>query len=160
VVLDEATAGFDPKSQDKLMELFCPIGPRRPSRAPAFARNARHSARKIVLERRLGGAKLVHDVDLPTHCAHSGGGSAEAAQSREATVQASPASLDLSTGRHKQTELVPWRPVSQTLMPRRRGSVSMWKLLWDEAREAMWLASIIGALSALGVGLAIALAAA
>jgi hypothetical protein len=36
----------------------------------------------------------------------------------------------------------------------------MWKLLWDEAREAMWLASIIGALSALGVGLAIALAAA
>jgi hypothetical protein len=32
--------------------------------------------------------------------------------------------------------------------------------LWDELREMVWLASMIGALSVLGVGLAIVLAAA
>ena len=32
--------------------------------------------------------------------------------------------------------------------------------LWDEVREMMWLASLIAGLSALGVGLALALAAA
>jgi hypothetical protein len=36
----------------------------------------------------------------------------------------------------------------------------MWNTLWDEVREMVWLASVIAALSALGVGLALALAAA
>jgi hypothetical protein len=32
--------------------------------------------------------------------------------------------------------------------------------LWDELREIAWLASVVGALSVVGVGLAVALAAA
>jgi hypothetical protein len=36
----------------------------------------------------------------------------------------------------------------------------MWNGLWDELREMMWLASVIGGLSVLGVGIAVALAAA
>jgi hypothetical protein len=36
----------------------------------------------------------------------------------------------------------------------------MWKSVLDEAREVMWLASVIGGLSAMGVGLAVVLAAA
>ena len=36
----------------------------------------------------------------------------------------------------------------------------MWNTLWDELREIAWLASVIGALSVLGAGLAVALAAA
>lgn len=36
----------------------------------------------------------------------------------------------------------------------------MWNGLWEELREMMWLASVIGGLSVLGVGLAVALAAA
>jgi hypothetical protein len=36
----------------------------------------------------------------------------------------------------------------------------MWNTLWDELREAVWLASVIGALSIIGVGLAVVLAAA
>ena len=43
---------------------------------------------------------------------------------------------------------------------RRRGSAKMWNSLFDELREMIWLASIIGGLSALGVGLAVAFAAA
>jgi hypothetical protein len=35
----------------------------------------------------------------------------------------------------------------------------MWKSVIDEAREVVWLASIVGGLSAAGVGLAIVLAA-
>ena len=64
VVLDEATAALDPKSQIKLMELLVAIPDitllsvgHRPE-LEAF-----HS-RKIVLERRKGGAKLVSDIDL------------------------------------------------------------------------------------------------
>jgi hypothetical protein len=34
----------------------------------------------------------------------------------------------------------------------------MLKFWWDELREVVWLASMIGGLSALGVGLAVALA--
>jgi hypothetical protein len=34
----------------------------------------------------------------------------------------------------------------------------MWKFVLDEAREVVWLASIVGGLSAVGVGIAIALA--
>lgn len=36
----------------------------------------------------------------------------------------------------------------------------MWNTLWDELREMVWLVSVIGGLSVLGVGLAVALAAA
>jgi hypothetical protein len=36
----------------------------------------------------------------------------------------------------------------------------MWQTMWDELREMVWLASVIGGLSVLGVGLAVALAAA
>ena len=71
VVLDEATSALDPKSQVKLMELLVArpdltllsIGHR--PELEAF-----HS-RKIVLERRPEGGKLVHDVDLmePAHTA-------------------------------------------------------------------------------------------
>ena len=39
-------------------------------------------------------------------------------------------------------------------------STRMWYTLWDELREAVWLASVIGALSIVGVGLAVVLAAA
>jgi hypothetical protein len=35
----------------------------------------------------------------------------------------------------------------------------MWKSIFDEAREIVWLASILGGLSMVGVGLAIAFAA-
>jgi hypothetical protein len=36
----------------------------------------------------------------------------------------------------------------------------MWNSLFDEVREMIWLASMIGGLSALGVGLAVAFSAA
>jgi hypothetical protein len=36
----------------------------------------------------------------------------------------------------------------------------MWHALWDELREMIWLASLIGGLSVVGVGLAVVLAAA
>ena len=35
----------------------------------------------------------------------------------------------------------------------------MWKSMLDEAREVVWLASVIGGLSAVGVGMAVVLAA-
>jgi len=35
----------------------------------------------------------------------------------------------------------------------------MWNTVWDELRETIWLASVIGVLSAAGVGLAVALVA-
>jgi putative ATP-binding cassette transporter len=65
IVLDEATSALDPESQDKLMELLTTelaattlvsVGHR--PELEAF-----HS-RKIVLERRRGGARFVTDVDL------------------------------------------------------------------------------------------------
>jgi putative ATP-binding cassette transporter len=69
VVLDEATAALDPKSQVKLMELLVDrpdltllsVGHR--PELEAF------HTRKIELERRYGGAKLVRDVELlePAH---------------------------------------------------------------------------------------------
>ena len=36
----------------------------------------------------------------------------------------------------------------------------MWNTFWEELREVVWLASVVGGLSVLGVGLAVALAAA
>ena len=65
IVLDEATSALDPKSQDMLMALLCSelkdativsVGHR--PELEAF-----HN-RKIVLERRRGGAKLVSDISL------------------------------------------------------------------------------------------------
>jgi vitamin B12/bleomycin/antimicrobial peptide transport system ATP-binding/permease protein len=66
VVLDEATAALDPKSQDKLMDLLVArpeitllsVG-HRPELEPFHTR-------KITLERRPEGAKLVRDVELPS----------------------------------------------------------------------------------------------
>ncbi len=39
------------------------------------------------------------------------------------------------------------------------GAPGIWQQVREEAREVIWLASVIGALSAAGVGLAVALAA-
>jgi vitamin B12/bleomycin/antimicrobial peptide transport system ATP-binding/permease protein len=65
IVLDEATSALDDKSQDKMMELLTKTLPNATivSVAHRTELEAFHS-RKIVLERRKGGAKLVSDVDL------------------------------------------------------------------------------------------------
>ncbi len=65
VVLDEATSALDEKSQDKMMEIVVNELPNATivSVAHRVELEAFHS-RKIVLERRKGGAKLVSDVDL------------------------------------------------------------------------------------------------
>jgi putative ATP-binding cassette transporter len=65
IVLDEATSALDEKSQDAMMELMFKELPKATvvSVAHRIELEAFHS-RKIVLERRKGGAKLVSDVDL------------------------------------------------------------------------------------------------
>jgi len=65
IVLDEATSALDAKSQDKMMELMTKELPKATvvSVAHRVELEAFHS-RKIVLERRKGGAKLVSDIDL------------------------------------------------------------------------------------------------
>ena len=65
IVLDEATSALDEKSQDKMMELLTRELPKATivSVAHRAELEAFHS-RKIVLERRKGGAKLVSDIDL------------------------------------------------------------------------------------------------
>jgi putative ATP-binding cassette transporter len=65
IVLDEATSALDEKSQDKMMETVIREMPKATivSVAHRVELEAFHS-RKIVLERRKGGAKLVSDVDL------------------------------------------------------------------------------------------------
>jgi vitamin B12/bleomycin/antimicrobial peptide transport system ATP-binding/permease protein len=65
VVLDEATSALDEKSQDKMMDIVTKELPNATivSVAHRVELEAFHS-RKIVLERRKGGAKLVSDVDL------------------------------------------------------------------------------------------------
>jgi len=65
IVLDEATSALDEKSQDKMMALVTRTLPKATivSVAHRIELEAFHS-RKIVLERRKGGAKLVSDVDL------------------------------------------------------------------------------------------------
>lgn len=65
IVLDEATAALDPKSQDKLMELIS----KRPEKTTLISVGHRPELeafhnRKIVLERRRGAAKLVSDIKL------------------------------------------------------------------------------------------------
>ena len=65
IVLDEATSALDEKSQDKMMALMTKELPKATvvSVAHRIELEAFHS-RKIVLERRKGGAKLVSDIDL------------------------------------------------------------------------------------------------
>lgn len=65
VVLDEATSALDEKSQDKMMQMVTDALPKATivSVAHRVELEAFHS-RKIVLERRKGGARLVSDVDL------------------------------------------------------------------------------------------------
>jgi vitamin B12/bleomycin/antimicrobial peptide transport system ATP-binding/permease protein len=65
VVLDEATSALDEKSQDKIMEMLMKELPKATivSVAHRAELEAYHS-RKITLERRKGGAKLVSDVEL------------------------------------------------------------------------------------------------
>jgi vitamin B12/bleomycin/antimicrobial peptide transport system ATP-binding/permease protein len=65
IVLDEATSALDEKSQDKMMALMTKTLPKATvvSVAHRAELEAFHS-RKIVLERRKGGAKLVSDIDL------------------------------------------------------------------------------------------------
>jgi putative ATP-binding cassette transporter len=65
IVLDEATAALDPESQDKLMALLS----NQPESMTLISVGHRPELeafhdRKIVLERRLGGAKLVSDIKL------------------------------------------------------------------------------------------------
>ena len=65
IVLDEATAALDPESQDKLMALLS-VEPQNTTLISVGHRpelEAFHS-RKIVLERRKGGAKLVSDINI------------------------------------------------------------------------------------------------
>jgi putative ATP-binding cassette transporter len=65
IVLDEATSALDEKSQDKMMDMVTKELPKATivSVAHRAELEAFHS-RKIVLERRKAGAKLVSDVDL------------------------------------------------------------------------------------------------
>ncbi len=65
IVLDEATSALDEKSQDQMMELMIKELPKATvvSVAHRAELEAFHS-RKIVLERRKRGARLVSDVDL------------------------------------------------------------------------------------------------
>jgi putative ATP-binding cassette transporter len=65
IVLDEATAALDPESQDKLMELLS----KQPESTALLSVGHRPELeafhnRKVVLERRKGGAKLVSDIKL------------------------------------------------------------------------------------------------
>ena len=65
IVLDEATSALDEKSQDKMMDMVMTALPKATiiSVAHRAELEAYHS-RKITLERRKGGAKLVSDIDL------------------------------------------------------------------------------------------------
>ncbi len=65
IVLDEATSALDEKSQDKMMQMVIDELPEVTiiSVAHRAELEAFHS-RKITLERREGGAKLVSDIDL------------------------------------------------------------------------------------------------
>jgi vitamin B12/bleomycin/antimicrobial peptide transport system ATP-binding/permease protein len=73
VVLDEATAALDPQSQDRLMELLV----RQPEHTTLISVGHRPELesfhnRKIVLERRRGGARFVSDVYLESNAGPRG----------------------------------------------------------------------------------------
>jgi putative ATP-binding cassette transporter len=65
IVLDEATSALDEKTQDKIMQMMIDELPNATvlSVAHRVELEAFHS-RKITLEKREGGARLVSDVDL------------------------------------------------------------------------------------------------
>lgn len=73
IVMDEATAALDEKSQDRMMQTVIDELPDATiiSVAHRAELEAFHS-RKITLERREGGAKLVSDIDLMSRKARSG----------------------------------------------------------------------------------------
>ena len=73
IVMDEATAALDEKSQDKMMQTVIDELPDATiiSVAHRPELEAFHS-RKITLERREGGAKLVSDIDLIPRKARAG----------------------------------------------------------------------------------------
>jgi putative ATP-binding cassette transporter len=65
VVLDEATSALDPPSQDKMMQLLSDELKERTILSVAHRPELEQfHSRKIVLERRKGGARLVSDIDL------------------------------------------------------------------------------------------------
>ncbi|MER9050679.1 ABC transporter ATP-binding protein/permease [Mesorhizobium sp. M0923] len=65
IVLDEATSALDEKSQDKMMEMIIRELPKVTIISVAHrAELETFHSRKITLERREGGAKLVSDIDL------------------------------------------------------------------------------------------------
>jgi putative ATP-binding cassette transporter len=68
IVLDEATSALDEKTQDRIMEMLIQELPNATivSVAHRAELEAFHS-RKITLERREGGARLVSDIDLIAH---------------------------------------------------------------------------------------------
>jgi putative ATP-binding cassette transporter len=68
IVLDEATSALDEKTQDKIMQMLIEEMPEATilSVAHRVELEAFHS-RKITLERREGGARLVSDIDLAPH---------------------------------------------------------------------------------------------
>lgn len=73
IVMDEATAALDEKSQDKMMQTVIEELPDATiiSVAHRAELEAFHS-RKITLERREGGAKLVSDIELIPRKARAG----------------------------------------------------------------------------------------
>jgi hypothetical protein len=50
-------------------------------------------------------------------------------------------------------------PTAAVDSPSRYGSTTMFKSVLNETREILWLASVVGGLSAVGVGIAVALVA-
>lgn len=65
IVLDEATSALDPQSQDKMMELLAKELKDRTIVSVAHRPELEQfHSRKILLERRKGGARLVSDIDL------------------------------------------------------------------------------------------------
>ena len=65
IVLDEATSALDPKSQDELMQLLSDEMEGLTIISVGHRPELEHfHSRKLVLERRTGGAKLVSDIAL------------------------------------------------------------------------------------------------
>jgi hypothetical protein len=56
---------------------------------------------------------------------------------------------------------VRWEPKAAAAVhkPVAAGVTPMWKSILNEAREVVWLATLVGGLSAIGVGIAVALVA-
>jgi vitamin B12/bleomycin/antimicrobial peptide transport system ATP-binding/permease protein len=61
IVLDEATAALDPASQDKLLQMLCDLERTTVLSAGHAPELEAFHSRKVVLERRPGGAKLISD---------------------------------------------------------------------------------------------------